>query len=248
MQLQPAWPFKELTANNFDLGDIDRTFMTKGVLVTSKPEKKPAFRGVMHKYAFFASIPAALFLIYQSPNLKVFWPILIYSLSLMALLGTSALYHRINWTDKYRDTMGTLDRTMIYFFIAGSFTPFAVLSMEGTVPFVVLSILWSSVIFGAVINFFWYSAPTWIHALLYLLVSWLCIFALPQLWENLGSDGLFWVFFGGILYSVGAIVYATKFPNPWPKTFGFHEVFHCFVTVGVAIHYAVIAAYLIPSA
>ena len=140
--------------------------------------------------------------------------------------------------------MGTLDR-LIYAFIQVN-NPFAVLAMTGTLPIILLSVLWGAVLMGAIINVFWLDAPRWIHSLLYLAVSWAGVVAVPQLWDNLGLTALAWILVGGILYSIGGIVYAVQRPDPLPKVFGFHEVFHVFVTVAVAIHYGVIAQYLIP--
>lgn len=207
---------------------------------------KPTYRGVMHKYAFFASIPSAVFLLFSSTSHITFWAMLVYGISLIGLFGVSALYHRTDWTPEQAKRVGTLDRTMIYIFIAGNFTPFALLAMTGMLPQILLFILWSAVLIGALINFFWYAAPNWIHSTLYLVVSWVCILATPQLWENLGMLALGWLFFGGILHTIGAIIYAMRSPNPYPKTFGFHEVFHCFVTVAISIHYGVVTHYLLP--
>ena len=208
---------------------------------------KPTYRGLMHKYAFFASIPCALFLMLSSPSSATFWTMMVYGLSLIGLFGVSALYHRTKWkTLNMAKRMGKLDRTMIYIFIAGNFTPFAILAMEGTLPQILLLILWSAVLIGAIINLFWYAAPNWIHSVLYLVVSWVCCIAVPQLWNNLGFIALSWIFFGGILHTIGAIVYAMRKPNPLPTIFGFHEVFHSFVTIAIAIHYGVVAHYLLP--
>ena len=206
---------------------------------------KPLYRGIMHKYAFFLSIPSAVFLCLFSPSSSVFWPMLVYGISLVGLFGISALYHRGDWSPQNAKRMGKLDRTMIYFFIAGNYTPFGILAMDGALPQRLIVGLWTAVLFGAIINFFWYAAPNWIHAVLYLVVSWICVLAVPQLLHNLGQIALGWIFIGGLLHSVGAIIYALRSPNPFPKTFGFHEVFHCFVTLAIAIHYGVVVHYLL---
>lgn len=208
---------------------------------------KPVYRGLMHKYAFFASIPCALFLIISSSSSTAFWTMTVYGFSLIGLFGVSALYHRTKWkTLETAKRMGKLDRTMIYIFIAGNFTPFATLAMEGSLPQTLLIMLWSAVLMGAIINLFWYSAPNWIHSVLYLVVSWVCCISVPQLWNHLGSIALSWIFIGGLLHTIGAVIYALRKPNPFPTKFGFHEVFHSFVTVAIAIHYGVVAHYLLP--
>lgn len=210
-----------------------------------QPTAKPYYRGVLHSYAFFAAIPAVIYLLTYSATWPIFWSMLIYSISLLGLLGTSSLYHRLQWTPSAERAMGTIDRTMIYIFIAGSFTPFAVLAMTGIIPIVLLSVLWGSVLMGAIINIFWLNVPRWVHSALYIAISWACIVSVPQLWSNLGGFALLWLMVGGIIYTIGGIIYGIKRPDPLPKVFGFHEVFHVFVTAGVAIHYGVISYFLI---
>jgi len=202
----------------------------------------------MHKYAFYASIPAALYLLFISPDARVFWPVSIYALSLLGLFGISALYHRVDWGQFYLDKIGTLDRVMIYVFIAASFTPFGFLAMTGRLPEVLMSILWGAVAVGLFVNFFWLDAPNWVHSLLYIVVGAVVIFAVPQLAAALGPWALVWMVVGGILHLIGGLIYGLRFPDPRPRIFGFHEVFHCFVTVAIATHYGVVAFYLIPMA
>ena len=208
---------------------------------------KPTYRGLIHKYAFFTSIPCAFFLMLSSSSSTTFWAMMVYGASLIGLFGVSAMYHRTTWkTLATTKRMGKLDRTMIYIFIAGNFTPFAILAMEGSLPLFLLMVLWLAVIIGAIINFFWYSAPNWIHSILYLVVSWACCLSIPQLWEHLGLFALSWIFLGGVLHTLGAVIYAMRKPNPYPTKFGFHEVFHALVTLAIAIHYGVVAHYLLP--
>ena len=207
---------------------------------------KPVFRGVIHTHAFFASIPGALYLLYRSPEGQALWPIVVYGISLMLLFGISALYHRFDWSPKLDERIGTLDRVMIYVFIAANFTPFAVYAMQGTLATVLLAIIWGSIGVGLLVNLFWLDGPRWLHSSLYVGVSAAIGFAVPQLLENLGPWAVFWIALGGFIHILGAAIYASRYPNPLPRRFGFHEVFHCFVTVAVAMHYTVVAVYLLP--
>ena len=207
--------------------------------------QKPLLRGVMHQWAFFLSIPGAGFLIFNSPSPIIFWSMLVYALSLLGLLGISALFHRVNWSPRYRQKMGIADRTMIYLFIAGNFTPFAFIAMDGALPIILLVLLWSAAVLGSIVNVFWYDAPNWIHAFLYTFVACMCFFALPQILSFIGMTGVIWILLGGLVHLIGGMVYALRFPDPSPQKFGFHEVFHCFVTVGLLIHYGVVVNYLL---
>ena len=215
--------------------------------IDSYNQSKPAYRGVVHTYAFFVSIPAGVYLLYRSPHDQALWPLVLYSICMVLLFGTSALYHRVDWSSVHHDRLGTLDRVMIYIFIAANFTPFAVLAMDGLLSTVLLAILWGSVGLGLWINLFWLNSPNWIHSSLYLVVSAAILFAVPQLLSALGAWALVWLLLGGLLHILGALIYASRFPNPSPIRFGFHEVFHCFVTAAIATHYGVVAIYLTPA-
>jgi hemolysin III len=209
---------------------------------------KPTFRGVVHTYSFYASVPGALYLLYRCPEGQAMWPILIYGVSLILLFGISALYHRFNWSARVHDRIGTLDRVMIYIFIAANFTPFAVFAMDGLMSTVLLAIVWGCIGVGLIVNLLWLNGPNWLHSLLYVVVSGVVAFAFPQLWRVLGTWAVFWIVLGGALHILGATIYATRFPNPSPRRFGFHEVFHCFVSAAIATHYAVVAIYVLPLA
>ena len=170
----------------------------------------------------------------------------IYAFSLSALLGTSALYHRVDWSRGPRRWMRRLDHTMIFVFIAGTYTPFALLVMEGTMADVVLVVVWACAVGGAVLNLAWWDAPKWFTSAVYLSTGWVAIAALPQLWEQIGPVGVGLIALGGLLYTAGAIVYATKRPDPSPEVFGYHEIFHVFVIAAAAVQFAAIAIYALP--
>ncbi len=207
---------------------------------------KPRWRGVSHQWAFFASLVTGAALIVAAQGGHEVLAVSIYAFSLSALLGTSALYHRVTWNDGPRRWMRRLDHTMIFVLIAGTYTPFAMLVLEGTLSEVVLIGVWAFAVAGAVLNLAWWDAPKWFTSVVYLSTGWVAIVALPQLWEAMGPVGVGLIGLGGLLYTAGAIVYATKRPDPSPEVFGYHEIFHVFVIVAAAVQYAAIAIYALP--
>jgi hemolysin III len=207
---------------------------------------KPRLRGVSHQWAFFASLLTGAALIVAAQGGREVLAVSIYAFSLSALLGTSALYHRVSWNEGPRRWMRRLDHTMIFVLIAGTYTPFAMLVMEGTLAEVVLIGVWALAVGGAVLNLAWWNAPKWFTSLVYISTGWVAVVALPQLWDQMGPVGVGLIAFGGLLYTAGAVVYATKRPDPSPEVFGYHEIFHLFVIAAAAIQYAAIAIYALP--
>ena len=207
---------------------------------------KPRLRGVSHQWAFFVSLITGAALIVAAQGGREVLAVSIYAFSLSALLGTSALYHRVTWNDGQRRWMRRLDHTMIFVLIAGTYTPFALLVMEGTLAEVVLVGVWALAVGGAILNLAWWNAPKWFTSLVYISTGWVAIVALPQLWEAMGPVGVGLIALGGLLYTAGAVVYATKRPDPSPEVFGYHEIFHLFVIAAAAVQYAAIAIYALP--
>ena len=210
---------------------------------------KPRLRGVSHEWAFFISLllGAALIVAAQTPQATL--AVAIYAVSLSALLGTSALYHRVNWKrPEVRRWMRRLDHSMIFFLIAGTYTPFALLVLEGPLADAILVVVWIGAIAGAVVETVWIDHPKWVAALIYMSLGWVAVAAFPQLWVDMGVAGTLLVAAGGLLYTAGAVVYATQRPNPNPRVFGYHEVFHALVILAAATHFAAIAFFALPSA
>ena len=171
----------------------------------------------------------------------------IYAVSLSALFGTSALYHRVNWNrPQVRQWMRRLDHSMIFFLIAGTYTPFALLVLHGTLAMAILAVVWIGAIAGAIVEMVWIDHPKWASALIYMSLGWVAAAAFPELWTSMGVAGTLLVAFGGLLYTAGAVVYATQRPNPNPAVFGYHEVFHLFVIAAAIAHYAAIAFFALP--
>ena len=209
--------------------------------------QKPRLRGVSHQWAFFVSLGAGAALVFAASGTRAVVAMSIYAISLSAMLGTSALYHRVTWTPDVRRWMRRLDHTMIFVFIAGTYTPFALLVMHGTLANLVLIVVWTTALAGLVLNLVWISAPYWFTTVVYISTGWVAIVTLPQLWDEIGPVGVGMIALGGALYSAGAVVYARRKPDPRPEVFGYHEIFHVLVIAAAAVQYAAVAIYALPA-
>ena len=208
---------------------------------------KPRLRGVSHQWAFFVSLVAGAALVIFAPEGKATLAAAVYAASLSALLGVSALYHRVDWKPVARRWMRRLDHTMIFFLIAGTYTPFALLVLHGTIAQIVLIAVWACAVAGIILNLAWWNAPKPVTAGVYLSTGWIALLAFPQMWEGLGPLGFGLVAAGGVLYTAGAIVYARKKPDPNPEVFGYHEIFHLLVIAAAACQFAAVAIYALPA-
>ena len=208
---------------------------------------KPKLRGVSHEWAFFLSLGFGTALILFAETPKATLAVAIYAVSLSALFGTSALYHRVNWSrPNVRQWMRRLDHSMIFFLIAGTYTPFALLVLNGTLAMAILAVVWIGAIAGAIVEMIWIDHPKWASALIYLSLGWVAVAAFPGLWTSMGPGGTLLVAGGGLLYTAGAVVYATQRPNPVPATFGYHEVFHLLVIAAAIAHFSAVAFFALP--
>ncbi len=203
---------------------------------------KPKFRGVSHEWAFFLSLGLGISLLLIADTPLKLLAVSIYAASLCALFGTSALYHRVDWkTSKARTLMKRLDHSMIFFLIAGTVTPFALLTMSGTWSTAILIAVWAGAVVGVIIELLWTTSPKWVSAAIYVAVGWIGAVAFPQIVGTAGIVAGLLIATGGILYTVGAVVYATQRPDPNPTYFGYHEVFHLLVIGAAATHFAAVA-------
>jgi hemolysin III len=208
---------------------------------------KPRLRGVWHQWAFFVSVAIGAALVIAAPSGQPRLAAAIYALSVAALFGTSALYHRITWASQAaRRWMRRLDHSMIFFLIAGTYTPFALLVLDGDLATVILIVVWAGALAGVLMKLVWIDAPKALVAVTYILLGWVAVAAFPAMIERLGVTASALVAVGGVLYTLGALVYALQRPNPAPSVFGYHEVFHALVILAAALQYAVIAFYVIP--
>ncbi|HYB27493.1 MAG TPA: hemolysin III family protein [Solirubrobacteraceae bacterium] len=208
---------------------------------------KPRLRGVFHQWACAGAVPLGLILVVVAGTARARIALTVYSVSLVALFGVSALYHRINWRSlSRRDWMRRLDHSMIFVLIAGSYTPIAMLVLHGPLAVAILLAVWAGALLGIVFNLVWRDAPVWLRAALYVGLGWIAVAALPQLGTAIGIGGLALLGLGGVLYTLGAVVYAVRRPDPVPAVFGYHEVFHILVIAAAALQYAAIAFWIVP--
>jgi len=226
----------------------DRATASREAAADAIAAVKPRLRGVSHEWAFFVSLFLGGGLIVAAKTPRATLAVAIYAVSLSALFGTSALYHRVNWQrPNARRWMRRLDHSMIFLLIAGTYTPFALLVLDGAWADAVLAVVWAGALAGAIVEMIWIDAPKWVTAIVYLSLGWVAIVAFPELWEGLGPGGSLLVAAGGLLYTAGAVVYATQRPNPNPAVFGYHEVFHLFVIAAAALQFAAVAFYALPA-
>jgi hemolysin III len=205
------------------------------------PVPRPRFRGVSHQWAFFCSLVTGSVLVVAAPAGRPTLASAIYAASVAALFGTSALYHRVTWsTASARRWMRRLDHSMIFLLIAGTYTPFALLVLEGTLATVILIVVWAGALGGIVLKLVWIDAPKFVVALLYVALGWVAVAAFPDLIDGLGVTSTVLVVAGGLLYTAGAAVYAFRRPDPVPAVFGYHEIFHALVIAAAALQYAVV--------
>ncbi len=201
---------------------------------------KPLARGYIHQFAFFVAFGACGLLISQSHGVRALVSTTVYSLTLILLYGTSALYHRPNWSHRHYLIMRRFDHSAIFALIAGSATPICLLGLKGESGIELLITLWGVAIMGMLIAIHWVAAPKWARAFLYILIGWLALPYLPEIKFSVGAANFWFLFMGGVIYTVGAFIYAFKWPDPFPKIFGYHEIFHLFIVVASAFHFRVI--------
>jgi hemolysin III len=202
--------------------------------------EKPLLRGFFHQFAFFAAIPAAILLLVVARPTAGRIAAGIYGLSLIALFGTSAAYHRFKWTERARARMRRLDHSMIYVLIAGTYMPFGILVLRAPWSIVVLGLVGGGAIAGILIQVFAFHRLRVVSSALYIVLGWTVLLAAPQIVRGLPVSALVSLVVGGLLYTGGAIVLAAKRPNPSPRVFGYHEVFHLSTVIAAVCHYAAV--------
>jgi len=206
---------------------------------------KPRLRGVSHQYGFFIAALAGIALTISVPaSARI--PVGIYAVSLMLMLGASSLYHRGPWNEAQKRWFRRLDHSMIFVLIAGTYTPFAALVIDDPLGDIILGVVWGGALAGILVTLFWIDAPNWLTALIYVVLGWISIVMLPALYDQLGVMPLVLLGAGGVLYTMGAVVYARQKPDPVPHVFGYHEVFHAFVIAAATVQFVAVALYAVP--
>jgi hemolysin III len=207
---------------------------------------RPLLRGVSHQIAFFATLAAGTVLVALADSRRALAAAVVYSLALAGMFGGSALYHRVNWRSHARRMWARrLDRSTIFLCIAGTYTPFALLAFHGTLAVVVLAIAWGGAALGLLLNLTWIGAPRWLAAIAYLGLGWVAVSTIPQLLGGAGIAAFTLVAVGGGLYTAGALCYVFRRPDPFPRVFGYHEVFHLLVVVAAVVQYVAVSLLVI---
>jgi hemolysin III len=208
--------------------------------VPAAEEPKPRLRGRFHQAAFLVSVPAGLALVAVAPTTVARWAAVVFALSLTALYGTSAAYHRLTWSPRAHRWMKRLDHSMIFMLIAGTYTPFSLLVLPWPWSVVMLSVASVGAAAGIVMKMVRIDGLGAVTGTLYVALGWLAIVALPHILRGLSGVAVGLLFSGGALYTAGAVVLARGRPNPRPSTFGYHEIWHSMVIGGSLCHYALV--------
>jgi hemolysin III len=208
---------------------------------------RPRLRGVVHLYAFlvFAALGAALVATAPGPRERLAGAI--FGGCLIVTFGVSALYHRVTWRPAPRRLMRRFDHASIYLLIAGTYTPYGLLVLTGAWQFSVLGVVWIGAALAIAQRLIWVDAPKWVSAVAGISLGWVGVVAFPQILAATGISGTLLVLAGGVLYTVGALVYVLRRPDPVPAVFGYHELFHMLTVLAAGCQFAAIAFFVLPS-
>jgi hemolysin III len=206
---------------------------------------KPLLRGVLHQVSFFVALAVGALVVAFADGTRATVSAAIFAASVVAMLGASALYHRVTWSPTVRPWMRRVDHAGIYVLIAGTYTPVGLIVVHGVLRNIVLVIVWSGAAAAILLKFIWVRAPKWLSAATGLAVGWAGVAAMPQVVQNAGWPAFALLAAGGLAYSAGAVVYAVRRPDPAPDVFGYHELFHALTIVAVACQYVAIAFWVV---
>ena len=209
------------------------------------PIARPLLRGVLHQGAFFVAVGVGIVTVAFAQGVRASVAAAIFAASVVTMLGVSALYHRVTWSPRTRPWMRRLDHAGIYLLIAGTYTPVGLLTVHGVLRNVVLAIVWGGAAAAIALKFIWVHAPKWLSAATALAVGWAGVAAMPQVVQHAGWAAFALLAAGGVAYSVGAVVYALRRPDPIPSVFGYHELFHALTLVAVSCQYVAIAFWVV---
>jgi hemolysin III len=217
----------------------------QGTLADNRGER-PLLRGWLHAGALVAWLIGGPFLIAAGPDAGAKAALSVYVVAMLIMFGTSAGFHRVRWSAPAWRRMRRADHSAIFVGIAGTSTAVAGLALTGWSQVVMLSLVWGGALVGIVLRQVWLDAPQWVVAVPYVAVGWCSLVVAPQLVRGLGAAGFFLMLGAGLAYTVGALVYAAKRPNPWPRVFGFHEIFHACTVIGAGLFAYVVAFIALP--
>jgi hemolysin III len=216
----------------------------QAVSTTALAIERPALRGTLHLATAVAVVLAAPWLVVGAKSPAGYVGAAIFASSLALLYGTSATYHHVSWRPSWEKIVKRLDHAMIFVLIGGTYTPFCLdVSLAWGIP--ILSVVWGIAGAGALMKLAWPDAPRWLSVGLYVALGWVALVAASEVIDRYLGSPLALLIAGGVLYTAGGVVYALRRPDPWPRVFGYHEIFHAFVVAGSAVHYAAIAVYVV---
>ncbi|MEU3170178.1 hemolysin III family protein [Streptosporangium sp. NPDC006930] len=215
--------------------------MATSLTETLTESVKPRLRGWLHAGTLPVALVAGFVLVALGPTPEARLAAVVYAITSGLLFGISATYHRGKLSPRLEEVLRRLDHANIYLIIAGTYTPFALLALEGVAGAVVLGVIWSGAIAGVLFRVLWTGAPRWLSTALYIGLGWTAVFVLPQLVEGAGMVAVALLFLGGVLYTAGGIVYGMRRPDPSPGWFGFHEVFHAFTVAAYLAQYVAVS-------
>jgi hemolysin III len=198
---------------------------------------RPRLRGWLHLGAVPVAVALGVLLVILAPDGRATLAAAIYAVTVVGLFATSGIYHRGRWEPAVRAWLQRVDHAMIFVLIAGTYTPICLLAIGGAMGTVLLIVVWSAAAAGAAVNLLPWRLPRWVEVAIYLLMGWAAVVAVPGLVAGIGIVPCLLVLLGGLLYTVGAVIYALKRPDPLPSTFGYHEIFHAFTVVAAILHY-----------
>ena len=203
--------------------------------------QKPLLRGWIHAAAAPAALAAVVVLTFRAPTMSAAVSAGLFAASAVVLFTMSAVYHIGRWSPRVQKVLRSIDHADILLLIAGTYTPVAVLALRGTARVVILSVVWGATVLGTVFRIAWSSLPRWLYVPVYVGLGWAAVPVLPQVLRTAGVAVLVLVAAGGGLYTLGGLVYGIKRPNPWPRVFGFHEIFHTCTVAAFACQYAAVS-------
>lgn len=202
---------------------------------------KPSLRGWLHAGTFPLAVVAGVVLIVAAPSAVSRTAAVVFTVASSLLFGVSALYHRGYWNPAATAVLRRLDHSNIFVMIAGTYTPFGVLLLTGTDRLVLLTTAWAGALLGVLFRVFWVTAPRRLYTPIYLALGWVAVFWMPDFYRIGGAAVVTLLAAGGLMYSAGAVVYGLKRPNPSPRWFGFHEVFHACTVAAFIAHYVAVS-------
>lgn len=214
-------------------------FVTSSPLADETAEVRPRLRGWSHLVAAIAAVVLCPLVIVASPGSRAV--VAIFAASVIGLFATSGSYHCFGWGTRAHEFFRRADHSVIFVVIAATYTPIAVAALPGGLARTLLWAVWLGAAGGVGVQLFWPRAPRGLIVALYLIVGWASLPVIHLFWQRLGVAGFMLVLLGGVLHTIGAVIYGTQRPDPWPRWFGFHEIFHVLVIAAVASHYVVVA-------